>query len=179
MTNNLYIIARLTTNGPDYQGELHATPYTGPESIDVLTDEAMWMLEPEFPVAELVSDAVWHISDRTLLADVIWYRARFVEIERIWDQRVELEHKCYLVGLEMGFCRHRLQDVRVVQRIIEEMVQDQRINQQGEGRQQNNVTVDVQPEKGMMSRCPALSVYQRLTHKPRASYGHALGLLDW
>ena len=30
-----------------------------------------------------------------------------------------------------------------------------------------------------MSRCPALSAYQRLTHKPWASYGHALGLLDW
>ena len=24
-----------------------------------------------------------------------------------------------------------------------------------------------------------LSTYQRLTHKPQASYGHALGLLDW
>ena len=30
-----------------------------------------------------------------------------------------------------------------------------------------------------LSRRPALSTYQRLTHKPRASYGHALGLSDW
>ena len=30
-----------------------------------------------------------------------------------------------------------------------------------------------------LSRHPALSMYQRLTHKPWASYGHALGLLDW
>ena len=30
-----------------------------------------------------------------------------------------------------------------------------------------------------MSQCPALSTYQWLTHKPRASYGHALGLSDW
>ena len=43
----------------------------------------------------------------------------------------------------------------------------------------DDVAEVVQPEKGMMSRRPALSKYQRLTHKPWASYGHALGLLDW
>ena len=43
----------------------------------------------------------------------------------------------------------------------------------------DDVAVVVQPEKGMMSRCPALSAYQRLTHKPLASCGHALGLSDW
>ena len=30
-----------------------------------------------------------------------------------------------------------------------------------------------------LSRRPARSRYSRLTHKRRASYGHALGLLDW
>ena len=30
-----------------------------------------------------------------------------------------------------------------------------------------------------VSWCPALSTYQRLTHKPWVSYGHALGLSDW
>ena len=30
-----------------------------------------------------------------------------------------------------------------------------------------------------MSRCPARSTYQWLTHKPRASYSHALRLSDW
>ena len=30
-----------------------------------------------------------------------------------------------------------------------------------------------------MSRRPAPTLYRRLTHKPWASYGHALGLLDW
>ena len=44
---------------------------------------------------------------------------------------------------------------------------------------EDDVAMVVQPEKGMMSRCPALSTYQRLTHKPWASYSHALRLLDW
>ena len=41
------------------------------------------------------------------------------------------------------------------------------------------VVVVIQPEKGMMSRHPAHSMYLRLTHKLWASYGHALGLSDW
>ena len=58
MTTNLYVIARITANGPDYRGELHAMPYNGPEPVDVLTDKAVRMLEPEFPAAEHVSDAL-------------------------------------------------------------------------------------------------------------------------
>ena len=102
MTNDPYVVARLTANGPDYQGELHATPYVGTEPVDVLTDEAMCMLEPEFPAAEFVSNAIRHIGDHTLLAEVIWYRAKFVEVEHIRDQRATLERRCYQVGLEMG-----------------------------------------------------------------------------
>ena len=135
MTNNPYIVARLTANGPDYQGELHATPYNGAEPVNVLTDEAIRMLEPDFPAAEFVSDSLCHMGDRTLWAKVIQYRARFAEIERIRAQREELQRQCYLAGLEMGFSRHRLQDAQAVQHIIEDMVQDQRINQQQQVRQ--------------------------------------------
>ena len=55
---NPYMVACLTTNGPDYQGKLHVTPYMGPEPIDMLMDEVMRMLEPEFPVAEFMSNAI-------------------------------------------------------------------------------------------------------------------------
>ena len=135
MTSNPYIVARLTANGPDYRGELHATPYNGPEEVKPLTDEAMRMLEPEFPTAELMSDSLRCIGDRSLWAEVIQYRARFSEIECIRVQREELQHRCYLAGLEMEFSQHRLQDAHTVQCIIEDMVQDQRIDQQGRARQ--------------------------------------------
>ena len=104
MTNDLYVVARLTANGPNYWGKLHTTPYTGMEPIDVLTNEAMRMLEPKFPVVDFVCDAIQHIGDRTLVADVIQYKAKFAEIERIRNQRAELERQCYMVGLEMGLC---------------------------------------------------------------------------
>ena len=56
------------------------------EPIDTLTNEAMRMLEPEFPAAELVSDSLRRMGDRTLWAEVIRYRAQFAEIERICVQ---------------------------------------------------------------------------------------------
>ena len=135
MTNNPYVIARVTANGPNYRGKLHATPYNGTEPVEALTDEAMRMLEPKFPVAEHVSNALRCMGDRTLWAEVIRYRARVAEIDRIQVQREELQRRCYMVGLEMGFSRQRLQDARVVQRIIKDMVQDTRVNQQQQMRQ--------------------------------------------
>ena len=43
----------------------------------------------------------------------------------------------------------------------------------------NNQGHEVLGYRSRMSRCPAISAYQRLTHKPRALYGHALRLSDW
>ena len=86
MTNDLYIVARLTLNGPNYCGELHATPYMGTEPVNMLTNEAMHMLEPELPAVEFIADAICRIGDRTLEAEVIRYKAKFGEIKRIWDK---------------------------------------------------------------------------------------------
>ena len=110
MTSNPYITARLTADGPDYQGKLHAMPYNGPEEVEPLTDEAMRMLEPDFPAAEHVSNALRRMGDRTLWAEVIWYRAKVSEIDKIRVQREDLQRRCYMVGLEMGLSRQRLQD---------------------------------------------------------------------
>ena len=136
MTSNPYVIARLTANGPDYQGELHATPYNGAEEVEPLTDEAMRMLEPDFPAVKHVSNMLRRMGDRTLWAEVIQYRAKVSEIDKIRVQREELQRRCYMVGLEMGLSRQRLQEARAVQRIIENMVQDTRTNQQNRQRGQ-------------------------------------------
>ena len=81
MTNNPYMVARLTANGPDYRGKLHVMLYNGLEPIDVLTDEAVWLLKPKFPAVEHVSDALRHIGDRTLWAEVIRFQAQVAKIE--------------------------------------------------------------------------------------------------
>ena len=114
MTSNLYVVARLTANGPDYQGELHAMPYNGPEEVEPLTNEAMRMLEPDFPAAVHVSNVLHCMCDRTLWAEVIRYRTKISEIDKIRVQREELQRRCYMVGLEMGLSRQRLQEAHAV-----------------------------------------------------------------
>ena len=76
------------------------------------------------------------MDDRTLWAEVIRYWAKVSEIDKIRVQREELQRQCYMVGLEMGLSRQRLQEARTVQRIIEDMVQDTRTNQQSRQRGQ-------------------------------------------
>ena len=83
MTNNPYVIAHITANGPDYRGELQATPYNGPETVEALTDKAMRMLEPDFLAVEHVSSALRRMNDRTLWAEVIRYQAKVSEINKI------------------------------------------------------------------------------------------------
>ena len=76
------------------------------------------------------------MDDRTLWAEVIRYRAKVSEIDKIRVQWEELQRRCYMVGLEMGLSRQRLQEARVVQCIIEDMVKDTRTDQQSRQRGQ-------------------------------------------
>ena len=99
MTNNPYVVAHLTANGPDYRGKLHATLYNGLEPVNVLTDEAIRMLEPNFPAAEFMSDTLRCMGDRSLWAKVIRFRAQFAKIERIQVQW------CYdHISQDVGLC---------------------------------------------------------------------------
>ena len=77
-----------------------------------------------------------YVAEVIRYTEVIRYRAKIAEIDRIWVQREELQRRCYMVGLEMGLSRQRLQEVRAVQRIIKDMVQDTRTNQQSRQRGQ-------------------------------------------
>ena len=86
MTNDPYVVACLTLNGPNYHGELHTTPYMGMEPVNVLTNEAMRMLELERPAVEFIADAICRIGDCTLEADMIRYKVKFAEIKQIWDK---------------------------------------------------------------------------------------------
>ena len=45
------------------------------------------------------------MGDRTLWAEVIRYRAKVSEVDKIRVQREELQRRCYMVGLEMGLSR--------------------------------------------------------------------------
>jgi hypothetical protein len=130
MTDNPYVVARLTADGPDYRGEIHAEPVrdldTPPET---LTEEALRLLQPDFPAARLVDEALARMGDRSLTAEVRRWRCHEGEIGRIGMERARLERRVYQVGIEQGLSRHRLQEARGISRIIEEMVRDRHVTQ--------------------------------------------------
>ena len=129
MTDNPYVIARLTASGADYRGEIHAVPVndvdTPPER---LTDAALRMFARTFPALDRVNEAIGRIGDRSLEAEVRRHQGINLRIEVNEEKRVRLERERQQLELDLGMCVHRLQEARACNRILEEMVSDQRIN---------------------------------------------------
>jgi hypothetical protein len=115
MTDNLYIIARLTADGPDYRGEIHADPIrdldTPPKA---LTEEALRLLQPNFPATRLVDEALAQIGDRSLTAEVRRWQCHEGKIGCIGMERARLERQVYQAGIEQGLSHHRLQEARAI-----------------------------------------------------------------
>ena len=129
MTDNPYVVARLTAAGADYRGEIHAAPVndvdTPPER---LTDAALRMFARTFPTLNHVQEAMGRIGDRSLEAEVRRYQGINIRIEANEERHMRLERERQQAELELGLCVHRLQEARACNRILEEMVSDQRIN---------------------------------------------------
>ena len=135
MTDNPYVIARLTTSGADYRGEIHAAPVndvdTPPER---LTDAALRMFARTFPALDRINEAIGRIGDRSLEAEVRRHQGLNIRMEVNEEKHVRLERERQQLELDMGMCVHRLQEARACTQILDEMVSDQRINHHFTGR---------------------------------------------
>ena len=113
MTDNPYVIARLTMTGADYRGELHAARVNDVDTPPpALTDFEMRMFSIHYPAASSIDEALTRIGDLSLTAEVRRHRAREREIERIGEERQRLENACYHAGLAQGMSRARLQEAQ-------------------------------------------------------------------
>ena len=135
MTDNPYVIARLTASGADYRGEIHAAPVndvdTPPER---LMDAALRMFARTFPALDRVNEAIGRIGDRSLEAEVRRLQGLSICMEVNEEKRVRLEREHQQLELDKGMCVHRLQEAQACNRILDEMVSDQRINRHFTGR---------------------------------------------
>ena len=86
------------------------------------------MFARTFPALNCVNEAIGQISDRSLEAEVRRYQGISIRLEVNKEKRMQLEHECQQLEMDLGMCVHRLQEVRVCSRILEEMVSDQCIN---------------------------------------------------
>ena len=129
MTNNLYIIARLTASGADYHGEIHAAPVNNVDSPpECLTDTALRMFAHTFLALDCVNEAIGRIRDRSLEAKIRHHQGISLHMEVNEEKHVRLERERQQLELDLGLCIHRLQEARACNRILEEMVSDQHIN---------------------------------------------------
>ena len=129
MTDNPYVVARLTASGADYRGEIHAAPVNDVDTPPKhLTDTALRMFARTFPALDRVNEAIGRIGDRSLEAAVCRHQGISLRMEVNEEKRIQLERERQQLELDMGMCVHRLQEARACNRILEEMVSDQRIN---------------------------------------------------
>jgi hypothetical protein len=71
MTDNPYVVVRLTADGVDYRGKLHADPVRDLETPpEVLTMELLQLLQFDFTAMCLVNEALAQMGDRLLMAEV-------------------------------------------------------------------------------------------------------------
>ena len=125
MTDNLYVIARLTASGADYCGEIHTAPVnevdTPPER---LTDAALRMFACTFPALDRINDAIGRIGDWSLEAEVRRHQGISIWMEVNEEKRLRLEWEHQQLELDLGMCMHRLQEAHACNQILEEMVRD-------------------------------------------------------
>ena len=135
MTDNPYVITRLTASGANYRGEIHAAPVNNVDTPpERLTDNALRMFTRTFPALGRVNDAIGRIGDRSLEAEVRRYQGINLHVEVNEEKRVRLERERQRLELELGLCVHRLQEARACNWILEEMVSDQNIGRHFAGR---------------------------------------------
>ena len=129
MTDNPYVIARLTASGVDYHGEIHAAPVNDVDTPpECLTDTALCMFAHTFPALNRINEVIGQIGDRSLEAEVHHHQGLSIHMEVNKEKHVQLECECQQLELDLGMCVHRLQEARACNRILEEMVSDQRVN---------------------------------------------------
>ena len=128
MCANPYALARLTTNGAVYCGEIHAAPINDSDTPhEELTPPMLRMLEATYPAKRLVDAALDRDGDRSLIAEVRRYRGQDEEEEEIKELRKALDRRQHRLDMERGMCRHRLRAANAIQRIVDEMVGDTQV----------------------------------------------------
>ena len=119
MTDNPYVIGRLSFNGPDYWGELHAATVNDLDTpTPHLNEEAMRMLSRHYPAATFVNNALAQEADRGLTAEVRRWRGYERRLEVNAEEQKQLEREEYHMRLEQGLCRHRMQEAQGINQIV-------------------------------------------------------------
>ena len=123
---DLYVIGRLMLTGADYRGELHATP-NNDKPVQHILDHALCMFDRDYLAANVVNTSVSHIGDRMLEAEIMRHRSTMARLDVNQQKQKNLKLEQEQLELNLGMCRQQLQDARVCNRMLDDMVVDQHI----------------------------------------------------
>ena len=130
LTADPYILGRLTLASPTYRSELHVTPIDGEEPPQCLTDNAIHMFDCDYPAADLVNVVVQRIGDLTLEGEIMRRRSTMARLEVNQTHLRCLQREQERIQLDLDMGRHRLQEARACNRVLDDMISDQRIRRE-------------------------------------------------
>jgi hypothetical protein len=85
------------------------------------------MLEPSYRDRTAVDDALGHVGDQSLGAEVTRWNALKRKVKRIQDQIREREDQLFTLSIDQQACWRRLEEARVISRLQEEMRRDRQV----------------------------------------------------
>jgi hypothetical protein len=128
MTDNPYVEARMTMDGPVHRGEIHAaavndwvgrTPDIGPDEL--------CLLDRSYQDWIMVDEAIAHVGDRSLTAEVMRWRGLQKRMKAAQESIRQVEDRLFAMAVDQRACRTRLEEAWAVHRIEEEMRRDRRV----------------------------------------------------
>jgi hypothetical protein len=128
MTDNPYIEAHMTMDGPVHRGEIHAaavhdrvgqTPEVGPDELRLIDCSYQdWIM---------VDEAIAHIGDQSLTAEVMRWRGLQKRMKAVQELIRQVEDRLFAMAVDQWACRARLEEAWAVACIEEEMRRDRRV----------------------------------------------------
>ena len=120
------MIGRLTLTGADYRAELHTMP-NNDKPVQHISDRALRIFICNYPAADVVNTSVSHIGDRTLEAEIMRHQSMMARLDVNQQKQKHLKQEHERLELDSGMCRQWLQDARVCNRVLDDMVANQHI----------------------------------------------------
>jgi hypothetical protein len=125
-TPNPFVEGRLSLEGPTYHSEIHAAAV---HDIDIppppITADILRLLHTDYMGHNHVDEALSEIGDRSLIAEVAWYRRLERRRKSYQDSITRIEDQLFTCDIERRMCVSRLEGARAMVRIQGKMQRNQ------------------------------------------------------
>jgi hypothetical protein len=111
----------MNKGGVVYQGDIHAAPsHDHSDRVPDYTHEQLRHFRSDYARRDEVDEALEHIGDKSLLAEVSCFHGTMDAMKRLQDEIKEREDELYCRGNDNRKCVHHLEQARALGRVFEE-----------------------------------------------------------